>query len=84
MVADMFNIGQQTAVAGAFRLAGYDGPLVTAPVKSADERAFLVEPEVLRQLREVRTLEQVLQQLLGLKVFVVERGDAWGTPVPFE
>jgi hypothetical protein len=29
-------------------------------------------------------LEQVLQQLLGRKVFVVQRNDAWGTPVPFE
>ena len=80
----MFSIGQQTAVAGAFRLAGYSGPIFTAPETSGDERAFLVEPEVLQHLREVRTLEQVLQQLLGLKVFVVERSDAWGTPVPFE
>jgi hypothetical protein len=23
----MFNIGQRTAVVGAFKLAGYDGPL---------------------------------------------------------
>ncbi len=51
MVVVVFNTGQQTAVAGAFRLAGYSGPLVTAPVTSEDERAFLVEPEVLRNLR---------------------------------
>jgi len=80
----VFNIGQQTAVAGAFRLAGYDGPLVTARVTSEDERAFLLEPEDFRTLRDVRTLEQVLQQVLGRKVFVVERGDVWGAPVPFE
>ena len=80
----MFNIGQRTAVAGAFKLAGYDGPLVTAPVMSEDERAFLLERDAFQSLRDVRTLEQVLQQLLGLKVFVVERSDAWGTPVPFE
>jgi hypothetical protein len=80
----VFNIGERTAVFGAFRLAGYDGPLVTAPVASEDERAFLLEPEALQSLRKVRTLEQVLQPLLGLKVFVVERSDDWGAPVPFE
>ena len=80
----MFSIGQRTAVAGAFKLAGYDGPLVTAPVTSEDERAFLVERHVLRSVGDVRTLEQVLQQLLGRKIFVVEQSDAWGTPVPFE
>jgi hypothetical protein len=80
----VFNIGQQTAVTGAFKLAGYDGPLVTAPVTSEDERAFLLEPDVLASLRDVRTLEQILQQVLGRKVFVVERRDVWGTPVPFE
>jgi hypothetical protein len=80
----VFNIGQRTAVAGAFKLAGYEGPLVVAPVASEDERAFLLEPDDLRALREVRTLEQVLQQLLGRKVFVVERSRAWGSPIPFE
>jgi hypothetical protein len=80
----VFNIGQRTAVEGAFRLAGYSGQLVTAPVTSEDERAFLLEPEALGQLRDVRTLEQIVQQLLGRKVFVVERSDAWGAPVPFE
>ena len=80
----MFSTGQRTAVAGAFKLAGYDGPLVTAPVISEDERAFLVEHHVLRSVRDVRTLEQVLQQLLGRKVVVVEESDAWGAPVPFD
>jgi hypothetical protein len=80
----VFNIGQRTAVEGAFRLAGYSGPLLTAPVTSQDERAFLLEPDVLGELRDVRTLEQIVQQLLGRKVFVVERSDTWGTPVPFE
>jgi len=83
-VHPVFNIGQRTAVAGAFKLAGYEGPLVVAPVASEDERAFLLEPDNLRALREVRTLEQVLQQLLGRKVFVVERSIAWGSPIPFE
>ena len=80
----MFNIGQQTAVAGAFKLAGYDGPLVTAPVTSEDERVFLLESDARRSVRDILTLEQVLQQLLGRKVAVVERSDAWGTPVRFE
>lgn len=80
----MFNIGQRTAVEGAFKLAGYSGLLVTAPVTSEDERAFLLEPDGLGQLRDVRTLEQILQQVLGRKVVVVERSDAWGPPIPFE
>ena len=80
----MFNIGQRTAVEGVFSLAGYVGPLVTAPVTSDDERVFLLGPEALRDLRDVRTVEQVVQQLLGLKVFVVEGSEAWGAPVPFE
>lgn len=80
----MFNIGQRTAVEGAFTIAGYSGPLVTAPVTSGDERAFLLDPEALGHLRDVRNLEQIVQQVLGRKVFVVERSAAWGTPVPFE
>jgi len=83
-VHPVFNIGQRTAVAGAFKLAGYEGPLVVAPVASEDERAFLLEPDDLRALREVRALEQVLQQLLGRKVFVVERSSSWGSPISFE
>jgi hypothetical protein len=80
----VFNSGQRAAVAGAFTLAGYEGALFTAPVTSEDERIFLLERDALRSLRHVRALEQVLQQLLGRKVAVVERSDAWGTPVPFE
>jgi hypothetical protein len=80
----MFNVGQRAAVAGAFKLAGYPGPLLVAPVVSGDECAFLLDSGALRALRDVRTLEQVLQQVLGRKVFVVERDDRWGTPTPFE
>ena len=75
----VFNIGQRTAVEGAFRLAGYIGPLVTAPVTSEDERAFLLEPAALGRPQDDRTLEQIVQQLLGRKVFVVERSNAWGS-----
>jgi hypothetical protein len=80
----VFNIGQRTAVKGAFKLAGYTGPLLTAPVASGDERAFLLQPDDLKGMRDVRTLEQVLQQVLGCKVFVVESSDTWGSPIPFE
>jgi hypothetical protein len=80
----VFDQGQRTAVAGAFRLAGYDGPLRTAPVVSEDERAFLLAPDAFRALRDVRALEQVLQQLLGRKVFVVAEDERWGAPIPFE
>lgn len=80
----MFDIGQRTAVADAFKLAGYEGPLLIAPVTSEDERAFLLSPEELRLLRDVRSLEQILQQLLGRKVFVVARDERWGEPIPFE
>ncbi len=80
----VFNIGQRAAVTGAFKLAGYEGPLLTAPVTSEDERIFLLAPEVLSALREQRTLEQPLQQILGCKVWGAESTAQWGTPVPFE
>jgi hypothetical protein len=80
----VLNVGQRTAVAGSFRLAGYDGPLMVGSVTSEDERVFLLDADALSRLRDVRTLEQVLQQLLGRKVWVVEREPRWGKPVPFE
>ena len=80
----MFNIGQRTAVAGAFKLAGYEGDIAIAPILSEDERAFLLEPAALGGLRDREVLEQVLGQLLGRKVSVVERTTWWGKPIPFE
>jgi hypothetical protein len=80
----MFNVGQRTAVAGAFKLAGYEGDLVIAPITSEDERAFLLEPEAFRTLRDRRALEQVLGQLLGRKVWIGERTEQWGKPIPFK
>jgi hypothetical protein len=47
------------------------------------EPAFLLRRQALDALPDVRTLEQVLQQLLGRKVFVVEEDGRWGEPVPF-
>jgi hypothetical protein len=80
----VFNIGQRTAVAGAFKLAGYEGNLVVAPIASDDERAFLLESEPFNALRDRAVLEQVLGQLLGLKVCVAKRTEQWGEPIPFE
>jgi hypothetical protein len=80
----MFNVGQRTAVAGAFKLAGYEGDLVVAPITSGDERAFLLEPEAISTLRDRGVLEQVLGQLLGRKVWIAERTGQWGEPIPFE
>src|SRR5258708_1203049 len=40
----MFTSGQQAAVASAFALAGYHGPLTIAPVTSDDERIFVLSP----------------------------------------
>jgi len=57
---------------------------VVAPVTSEDERVFLLDPDALSRLHDVRTVEQVLQQLLGRKVWVVAREPRWGEPVPFE
>lgn len=57
----MFSIGQVTAVRGAFSLAGYDVDLRTLPVTSVDERIFVLAQADVLALRDLRTLEQVLQ-----------------------
>ncbi|HEY9410156.1 MAG TPA: hypothetical protein VIP77_11305 [Jiangellaceae bacterium] len=77
-----FSVGQVEAVRAAFSLAGYDGELRTLPVESEDERIFVVEQERLLGMGDARSLEQVLQQLLGRKVWVLA---SIGTKtVPFE
>ncbi len=77
----MFSVGQIAAVRAAFVLAGYDGELRTLPVDSEDERLFVVDQEELTAM-DVRSLEQVLTQLLGRKVWVLA---SMGNPtVPFE
>lgn len=83
-MARVFNVGQRAAAACAFRLAGYVGALEVAPITSGDERVFLLEPQAIRALRDKHVLEQVLSQLLGRKVWVAERTERWGQPVPFE
>lgn len=80
---DTFTAGQRAAVAGAFKLAGYEGELLVAAITSGDERVFLLEPAAFRPLRHRAVLEQLLGQLLGRKVWVAERTEQWGEPIPF-
>lgn len=77
----MFSVGQVTAVRGAFSLAGYDGDLRTLPITSEDERIFVLHQSAVLALRDIRTLEQVLQQVLGRKVWIVDSID--DDTVPF-
>lgn len=79
----MFTIGQRTAVKGAFSLAGYEGPIRTLPVTSEDERIFVLGRTDLGQLRDVRTLEQIVGQLLRRKVAIIESGSGSLESVPF-
>jgi hypothetical protein len=80
----MFSDDQRAAVHGVFRLGGYDGPLLVAPFTSDDERIFVLPPEKVEQLSDVRTVQQVVGQLLGRKVVVVGQSDSWQQLVPFE
>ena len=77
----MLSEGQIMAVRGAFSLAGYDNELRTLPIASEDERIFVLSQEDVLALRDVRTLEQVLQQVLGRKVWLVASIDE--DTVPF-
>lgn len=82
-VTNMFNIGQQTAVRGAFELAGYVGELKTLPLESGDEVCFVLDQaDLLALTGDERVLEQVLQQVLGRKVWVLASVD--NKTVPFE
>jgi hypothetical protein len=74
-LAAMFSEGQVAAVRGAFSLAGYNGDLRTLPITSEDERIFVLPQSDVLALRDVRTLEQVLQQVLGRKVWIVDSID---------
>lgn len=80
----MFNIGQQTAVAGAFKLAGYEGALMVGEVDTEDERGFLLDPDDLGQLRDIDALTQVVGQILGCKVWIVSNVGYPARAVPFE
>jgi site-specific DNA-methyltransferase (cytosine-N4-specific) len=81
---DVFTAGQQVAVTDAFSLAGYHGPLMTAPVTSDDERIFVLSPEAFGALSDRRSvLEQVLEELLQLEVSIVPRSASCPTAEPF-
>jgi len=73
----MFSAGQHAAVANAFALAGYHGRLMIAPVTSDDERIFVLSPGDFGELSDRRALEQVLQELLQRKVWIVEGSASW-------
>lgn len=77
----MFSVGQVAAVKAAFSLAGYDGDIRTLPVDSEDERLFVVPEERIVSMGDLRSLEQVLTELLGRKVWVL--GDIGNETVPF-
>jgi hypothetical protein len=79
----VFNAGQQAAVANAFASAGYDGPLMVAPVTSSDESVFVLPPDGYSALPDRRALEQVLQELLERKVWIVEQSASWPSTEPF-
>lgn len=79
-----FNVGQRAAVANAFKLADYDGEVLVAPITSGDERVFLLESAAFTRLRHREALEQILTQLLGLKVWIAERTEQWPEPTAFE
>ncbi len=83
----MFSYGQQLASRAAFRLAGYHGPLRTLPVDSADERGFVLGQNSLSPATR-NDLAQVLTQLLGVKVWLMDDADTHRSgiheTVPFE
>jgi hypothetical protein len=79
----VLTAGQQAAVQKAFSLAGYHGPIVIAPVTSDDERIFVLPPDAFFSLPDRRALEQVLQELLLRKAWIVEQSTSWPTTEPF-
>lgn len=79
----VFNIGQRTAVAGAFKLAGYEGDLMTLRIDDPTERLFVLTAADLSALRDVRMLEQIVGQVLGCKVAILERRADLEPFVPF-
>ena len=76
----MFAAGQRSAVRAAFHVAGYDGSLNTLPLDSGDEISFVLDQDDVLRL-DVVSLEEVLQQLLGRKVWVLASVD--DKTVPF-
>ena len=80
----MFTDGQREDVADAFERAGYFGSLHVAPITRTDERVFLLDASALATMRNVPALEQQLQKILGVKVWVVAQTDSWPTAIAFD
>ena len=80
----MFKNGERAAVAGAFRLAGYEGELRTLQVDDPTERWFVLAQEELARLRNVSVLEQIVGKVLGCKVAVLQDRDGLGPYLAFE
>lgn len=78
----MFSVGQRAAVEGVFFLAGYEGELRVLPPTSGDEVGFVLAQDDLLALRDQCVVEQVLQQVLGRKVWLLASLD--DNTVPFE
>lgn len=83
-MASALNIGQITAVRTAFRFAGYAGPLSVAPVVSEDERLFILPSAAIPRITNIRALEQLLQQILGRKVWILDGSQFPGPTEDFE
>jgi hypothetical protein len=79
----MFSAVQHAAVANAFVLAGYHGPLVIAPVTSDDERIFVLSPDDFGGLSGRVEVAQALQEILRRKVWIVEQSASWPATEPF-
>lgn len=54
-----------------------------APVTSDDERIFVLPPDAFGELSDRPALEQVLQELLQRKVWIVQLSVSWPTAEPF-
>jgi hypothetical protein len=83
-VARAINVGQIAAVRTAFRFAGYEGPLRVVPVASEDERLFVLPSDVIPRLTDLRGLEQLLQQILGRKVWILDVSQIPGPTEDFD
>lgn len=83
-MAAALNVGQITAVRTAFRFAGYAGPLSVAPVASEDERLFLLPSEAIPRITNIRALEQLVGQILGMKVWILDSSQIPGPTEDFE
>jgi hypothetical protein len=67
----------------AFAVAGWPGLVMIAPVTSEDERIFVLSSEAFRALGDRAALEQVMQQILCRKAWIVEQSASWPVVEPF-